>query len=128
MESRSTVLILRCPSSFDAELQALVRAVEICALDAERGASFRIFTDSQAAMQRLQSDKPGPGQALARRGIRIAKFGIYDRRASLRVIWIPGHRGIPGNELADQCANDEATKAEDLRQAREERGDIVRLR
>ena len=101
-------------SSFDAELQALVRALEICAMDTERGASFRVFTDSQAAMRRLQSDRPGPGQALARRGIKIARLGIYDRGASVRVIWIPGHRGIPGNELADQCAGDEAIRAETL--------------
>lgn len=40
-------------SAFDAELSALVRAVEICALDAEEGRAFRIFTDSQAAMQRI---------------------------------------------------------------------------
>ena len=81
-------------SFFDAELQALVRALEICALDAERGAAFRIFTDSQAAIGRLQNDRPGPGQTLARRGIRIAKLGIYDKGAEVRVIWILGHRGI----------------------------------
>ena len=38
-------------SAFDAELAALVRAIEICALDAREGVTFRIFTDSQAAMR-----------------------------------------------------------------------------
>lgn len=115
-------------SSIDAELQALVRAVEICALDAREGTSFRIFTDSQAAMYRLRCDRPGLGQSLARRAIRIAKLGIYERGADVRIMWVPGHHGIPGNELADRCAGDEALRAERLRRAREERNDAVRLR
>ena len=84
----------RVTSPFDAEVAALVRAVEICALEVERGRQFRVFTDSQAAMQRLQSDQPGPGQAMARRGIRIAKLGIIDRGADIRIEWIPGHCGV----------------------------------
>ena len=39
--------------AFDAELAALVRTIEICALDACEGRVFRIFTDSQTAMRRL---------------------------------------------------------------------------
>ena len=115
-------------SPFDAEVAALVRAIEICALDAERGRQFRIFTDSQAAVQRLQSDRPGPGQALARRGIRIARLGIIDRGAEVRIEWIPGQCGVQGNELADSCARDEAAKAERLRMAREKRGDKTRMK
>ena len=105
-----------------------MRAIEICALDARRGLQFRVFTDSQAAMQRLQDDRPGPRQALARRGIRVAKLGITERGAVIRVEWIPSHCGVQGNELADSCARDEATRAEKLRQAREERGDVTRQR
>ena len=50
-------------SSFDAEVAALVRAIEICALDAGEGRLFRIFTDSQAVMRRMQDDRPGQGRA-----------------------------------------------------------------
>ena len=65
---------------------------------------------------------------MARRGIRVARVGIYDRGASVRVLWILGHQGIPGNELADLCAGNEVERSEVLRRAREERGDIARLR
>lgn len=104
----------------------MVRAIEICALDTRRGLQFRVFTDSQAAMQRLQDDRPGPGQALARRGIKVARQGITERGADIRVEWIPGHCRAQGNELADGCARDEATRADRVKQAREERGGVTR--
>ena len=104
-------------TAFDTEIQALVRAIEICALDARKGASFRIFTDSQAAMSRIQDDSPGPGQSLASRGIRVARAGIYDKGATVSIQWVPGHREVTGNELADACARNEAERAEKLRGA-----------
>ena len=112
--------------AFDAEVQALVRAVEICALDATEGTRFRIFTDSQAAMRRLQDDRPGLGQNLAIRAIRIARAGIYGRGATVSIQWIPGHQRVMGNELADAYARDEAERAELLRKARVERSDEAR--
>ena len=113
-------------SAFDAEVQALVRAVEICALDATEGASFRVFTDSQAAMRRLTDDRPGPGQSLATRAIMVARAGIYKRGASIKIQWVPGHQGITGNDLADSCARNEADRADALRRSRRERGDVRR--
>ena len=62
-----------------AEVAALVRALEMCALDATARAEFRIFTDSQAAMTRLRDDQPGPGQEMARRDIQVAMVGISGR-------------------------------------------------
>ena len=115
-------------SAFDAEVQGLVSAIEICALDAAEGTEFRIFTDSLEAMKRLENDRPGPGQLLAMRGITIARLGINGRGASISIGWIPGHRGVPGNELADLHAGDEAARAEELRKAREGRKDLARAK
>ena len=56
-------------TAFDAELSALVRGIELCCLQATPGATYNIFTDSQAAMLRIQDDRPGPGQQAAVRGI-----------------------------------------------------------
>ena len=66
-------------------------------------------------------DIPGPGQSLARGGIRIACEGIYARRAQLRVSWAPGHSGIPENEIADSWAVDMARRTERLEKGRRER-------
>ena len=97
----------------DAEFPALIRAIEICAVDAKEG-SFRVFSDSQAAIRRLMDDRPGPGQSLASRAIKIARDGIYARQAQIRICWVPGHSGVPSNEIADSWTVEEALRAERL--------------
>lgn len=90
-------------TSFDVELSAVVRAIELCLLATTPGARFNIFTDSQASMLRLRDDRPGPGQHMAVRGIRIAKEAVR-RGASITISWVPDHSGVPGNEVANQWA------------------------
>ena len=96
-------------TAFDAELSALVRGIELCLLSVTLGATFNIFTDSQAAMLRLRDDRPGPGQGMAVRGIKMAREAIR-RGASITIRWVPGHAGVPGNEIADQWAVDAAKR------------------
>ena len=96
-------------TAFDAECAALVRAVELCYLQASTGAAFNIFMDPQAAMTRLQDDRPGPGQQRASRGIMFAR-GAYRKGASITVSWVPGHAGVLGNEIADQWAVEAAMR------------------
>ena len=95
-------------------LGPLIRAIEICAVDAREGSSFRVFSDSQATIRRLMDDRPGPGQSLASRAIKIARDGIYARQAQIRICWAPGHSGVPDIEIADSWTVEEALRAERL--------------
>ena len=51
---------------FDAEVFAILRAVRLLHERAEEGQIYTIFSDSQAAVARIQHDGCGPAQALAR--------------------------------------------------------------
>ena len=70
----------------------------------------------------LQDDRPGPGQQATVRGILVAKEA-YRRGASITINWVPGHAGVPGNEVADQWVVDTA-----LRKKRASRGKETCLR
>ena len=63
-------------------------------------------------MKKLQDDRSGPGQQLARRGIRIACAGVRGKGPQIQIEWISGHAGILGNELADSGALEDAQRME----------------
>ena len=96
-------------TSFDAELSALARAIELCAHQATPGTHFRVFTDSQAAMRRVIDDRAGPGQRDAIRSI-LGANRLRLGESTISIHWIPGHAGIAGNEIADQWAGDAAAR------------------
>ena len=59
-------------------------------------------TDSQAALNALAS--PKVTSALASEtvaALRELHVSIYN---SVRLVWVPGHHGIPGNEISDVLA------------------------
>ena len=58
-----------------------------------KGRSFTILTDSQAAMVRLQTDAPGPGQGAAREIIELA----HTLREQGNTISVRGSRAIEGS-------------------------------
>jgi len=64
-----------------------------------------IFSDAQAAIKRIASDEPGPGQQCA---LQERKHIAALRRARQEIIieiqWCPAHRGVAGNEKADEWA------------------------
>ena len=70
--------------------------IQLVAEIREKGASYVAFTDSQAAMQRILSDAPGPGESRAAFTIRLAE-AIYQRGSTVDMRWAPGHSGVEGN-------------------------------
>jgi len=97
--------------AFDAEMYAMSEAIKIADEKAEKEkfARVTVFTDSQATLRRIQSDEPGPGQVLA---LRMMNWTDALARKNIQVEyrWVPAHKGIEGNEEADQQATKAAYK------------------
>ena len=87
----------------DAELIAIMRGVHHRVSRREQGKSFTIFTDSQAAMWRLQHDAPGPGQDGAREMIEPA-HALREQGNTVAIRWVLGYREAGGGELAELYA------------------------
>ena len=91
--------------AYNAECAALARALEAASWWNTTPERVTIFSDAQAAIRRMASDEPGPGQQYAiqaRRHIaalRRARPGII-----IEIRWCPAHKGIAGNEKADEWA------------------------
>jgi len=90
--------------AFDAECAALARALNSASRRNTVPNRVTIFTDAQAAIQRMASDEPGPGQKYA---LESRKSIAALRRAVpgiIEVRWCPAHEGVEGNEKADEWA------------------------
>ena len=91
--------------AFDAECAALTRALDLARRRNPTLARVTIFTDAQAAIKRMISDEPGPGQKYAleaREHIAALRSVVPD--IIIEVRWCPAHKGMEGNEKADEWA------------------------
>ena len=90
-----------------AEVYAILQCVKYIADQFTRGCSFSVFSDSQAALKALT--RPIITSELVRlcrqEMARVCRFN------RLTLSWVPGHRGIEGNEKADQLAREGASQA-----------------
>jgi len=91
--------------AYDAECAALAHALEEATRRNTTPERVTIFTDAQAAIRRMASDEPGPGQQYALQArkhiatLRKARPGIV-----IEIRWCPAHKGIAGNEKGDEWA------------------------
>ena len=89
-----------------------MRAVRLLEERGESRKTYNIFSDSQAAIARVQHDGCGPGQALAKVTIAMTST-LVDRNNTLTIQWTPSHAGVCGNEQADQAARRAAEEKEE---------------
>jgi len=85
--------------AYDAECAALARALESAARRTTTPERVTIFTDAQAAIRRMASEEPGPGQKYA---LQARKYIATLRRSrpdiTIEIRWCPAHKGVTGNE------------------------------
>jgi len=91
--------------AFNAECAAIARALQVSATRNHAVGTVTIFTDAQAAIWRMTSGDPGPGQKCALEARRhIAALRAKQPNVKIEIRWCPSHQGIEGNEIADQWA------------------------
>jgi len=91
--------------AFDMECAALARALETAARRSPPPNYVTIFTDTKAAIRRMASDRPGPGQKYALEARRhIAALRRAAPGIAIEIRWCPAHEGVEGNEKADEWA------------------------
>ena len=87
-------------SVMTAELYAILAAVSLIYSDSHN-TRFAIFSDSLSSLKAVRTFNPQ--NSLANR-IRFHLHILRKRGKMVDLIWIPGHVGLNGNELADRLA------------------------
>lgn len=104
------------------ELLAIVRSLEFVPAGSAYSSPLLIFTDSKYALNALtdwvdawkicgwktSNGSPVKNRKLVERGENLIQLHSQYRKVQLR--WVPGHSGIPENELVDRSANNARTQ------------------
>jgi ribonuclease HI len=95
---------------FDAELFAIYKAFILIQKKISRNSNIQeywIFSDSKAAIQRIQRNRIHAGQYIIDK-IRNIVQKIDLNKIKINIEWVPSHMNIRGNELADLAAKNGA--------------------
>jgi len=85
-----------------AECAAIARALQEAASRSRTVGTVTILTDAQAAISRVTSDEPVPGQKYALQArSHIAALRAKEPNVRIEIRWCPSHQGIEGNEIAE---------------------------
>jgi len=98
--------------AYDTECAALAQALERASKRNTIPEWVTIFTDAQVAIRRMASDEPGPGQQYALQARKhIATLPRTRPGIVIKIRWYPAHKGVVGNEKADEWAKAAAEQA-----------------
>ena len=108
-----------CFGIYEAELLAIYMALfsaykSITTNNTYKPQNIYIHSDNQAALQALESaGADGPAQYILKKIInKIEEMEILSPDTYVNLHWIPGHKGVEGNEKADKAANEGRTRIE----------------
>nr|AMS38355.1 hypothetical protein [Bactrocera tryoni] len=87
-------------SIFQAEVFAIAKAAELASNAPAGNSRVNIYVDSQAAIKAVTSYRISARSVL---GSRAAVESVA-RSKQLHFYWVPGHKGIEGNEIVDEIA------------------------
>src|SRR6266496_485609 len=102
---------------FAAEVEAIAMAGKMI-MELETNQRYKrcmIFVDSQAAITVVEKAKRQSGQEAIKSVLdNIESIKLQNPKMEMRVVWIPGRKGIEGNEKADQAAKQATEEHHDL--------------
>jgi len=91
-------------NEYAAELTAIWKALQVIKAQPSRYTrQVTVLTDCQSAIQSIQKPRLQSGQYLLQEIWQLAEQ-LATQGSIVTLQWVPGHKGIEGNEIAHQCA------------------------